>query len=64
MRIIVKGVGEITIAFSGKFSYSGHLEILHGVILVIRFSQASGNREKEEGKMDAFKHINPKFLVW
>lgn len=33
MRIIVKGVGEITIAFSGKFSYSGHLEILHGVIL-------------------------------
>ena len=33
MRIIVKGVGEITIAFSGKCSYSGHLEILHGVIL-------------------------------
>lgn len=32
--------------------------------MVIRFSQASGNREKEEGKMDAFKHINPKFLVW
>ena len=32
MRIIVKGV-EITIAFSGKFSYSGHLEILHRVIL-------------------------------
>ena len=33
MRIIVKGVGEITIALSGKFSYSGHLEILYGVIL-------------------------------
>ena len=33
MRIIVKGVGEITIALSGKFSYSSHLEILHGVIL-------------------------------
>ena len=31
MRIIVKGVGEITIAFSNTFS--GHLEILHGVIL-------------------------------
>lgn len=33
MRIIVKGVGEIIIAFSDTFSYSGHLEILHGVIL-------------------------------
>lgn len=33
MRKIIKGDGEITIAFSGKFSYLGHLEILHVVIL-------------------------------
>ena len=33
MRKIIKGDDEIIIAFSDTFSYSGHLEILHGVIL-------------------------------
>ncbi len=50
MRIIVKGVGEITIAFSGSFL--GHLEILH----VDLYYNGSKNSHKPSGterrKMD------------